>query len=112
MEAMSPIAMWVDELARTPEKNAALKAEKGSLEKPEKKVVVKKVVVDVELENAELKKELKLKVDAEVKLKVEVELTRERLREMQDNVTQCYDIFHFHIFSRQKSVTLRAAVTR
>ena len=86
MEAMSPIAMWVDELARTPEKFAALKAEKGSLEKPEKKVDVEKVEVDVDVENAELKKELKLKVDAEVELKVEVELTRERLREMQGNV--------------------------
>ena len=79
MDAMPPIAMWAGELARTPGKYAALKAEKGSLEKPEKKVAVKKVVVDVELENAELKKELKLKVDAEVKLKVEVELTHERL---------------------------------
>jgi hypothetical protein len=39
-----------------------------------------------EVENAELKKELKLKVDAEVELKVEVELTRERLREMQGSV--------------------------
>ena len=69
MEAMPPIAMLVDELARTPEKNVALKAEKGSLEKPEKKVAVKKVVVDVEFE-----------------MKVEVELTRERLREMERNV--------------------------
>ena len=64
---MSPIALalrrWklcllsrcgpTDELVRTPGKSAALKAERGSLEKPEKKVVVKKVEVDVEVENAD-----------------------------------------------------------
>ena len=53
MEAMSPIAMWVDELARTPEKIAAArKVGNGSNEKREKiKVEAEKVQVEVEVED-------------------------------------------------------------
>ena len=84
MEAMSPIAMWVEELARTPEKFAVLKDEMGSIEKPKKIAVVRKVDVDVAV-GVDVDVALKLKLEAEINVALnrEVALYREKMKEME-----------------------------
>ena len=67
---MSPIAMWIDELDRTPEKFTARETRNGSNEKQEKpkveveKVEVAEVEVDVEMDKLKMKNaELEVEVE-------------------------------------------------
>ena len=82
MEAMSPIAMWVDELARTPEKVVDVcKVGYGSNEKREKDAVnVEKIEVKVEMD------ELKMKIQDEDELNVEVEAYRKKMQKMEGHL--------------------------
>ena len=82
MAVMSPIAMWVDERARTPEKFVAARKVGNGLNGKREKIKVEAEKIEVEVEVEELKLELKPRMKDGVELKAEVGAYREKMEEM------------------------------